>query len=41
MTNAISTQKVETEELDVFRSDAKPTFRVEDPMAVMEVKEVQ
>ncbi len=36
--NAISTQKVETEELDVFRSGAKPTFRVGDPMGVKEAQ---
>jgi len=36
--NAISTQKVETEELDAFRSGAKPTFRVAGLMVVMEAQ---
>ena len=36
--NAISTQKVETEELDAFRSGAKPMFRVVGLMAVMEAQ---
>ena len=36
--NAISTQKVETEELDVFHFGAKPTFRVAALMVVMEAQ---
>jgi hypothetical protein len=36
--NAISTPKVETEELDVFHSGAKPMSRVAGPMAVMEAQ---
>ena len=36
--NAISTQKVETEELDAFHSGAKPMFRVGGLMAAMEAQ---